>query len=548
MPKVAPASTPETDAPVLSKGAKVAADVSALLRARNPLLWIVSKEEARVEGFLAEAAAAAGYKPRVWDAAQGVAGMDGKKLSDVGGTDIDTTLDAIRSRAEDGSVKERGVWIMRDSPTWFSGQGGAITLRKIRNLARLLPGISRDRAQAIIILSPSGTVPEELANHTTVIEWPLPDRSEIAATLEATINALPETDRDGKPVRAAAAPGTTRDQAIDAAIGLSGEEAAACFARSLVQTKKIDPILIASEKRRVITRERVLEWFEPLKGGLAAVGGLENLKNWLLKRKVAFTQAARDAKVPLPRGIMVVGMSGCGKSLLAKATATAYEMPLLRVDLGALKGKYVGDSEGNLRKVFRVAEAIGRCVLWFDEIEKALEGAISGGADGGVSGDQLGAILTWMQERKSEAFIIMTANDVSKLPPEFIRKGRFDEMFFVDLPNFEERKAVLKAALVAHERSNIKLDFDRIAKDTDKFTGAELVSLIPDAIFTAFSDNGREITTDDVLEGIKTTVPLADTAKEKVKALRDWAVGRCRPASIAAAAKAGLVVKELDIE
>jgi hypothetical protein len=421
---------------------------------------------------------------------------------------------------------------MRDLPPWVTGPAATITVRKVRNLARMLPGTARERAQALIVLSPSGEVPAELSGHTTVIEWPLPDRSEIAATLDATINALPEKDKDGNDVRAAAAPDDTRERAIDAAVGLSGEEAAACFARSLVQSKKIDPLLIANEKKRVIARTGGLEWYDPIKGGLAAVGGLENLKDWLLARKDAYSPAARAYGLPAPKGAFLVGISGCGKSLLSKAIATNWEVPLLKVDLNALKGKFVGESEGNIRKMFRVVEAIGRCVLWIDEIEKALAGSAGGtSADGGVSADALGAILTWMQERAGEAFVIATANDVTGLPPELLRKGRFDELWFVDLPNPEESEAVLKAALTSHGRGDVAIDLAAVVENCGGFTGSEIAAIVPDALFVAFADMGREITTKDLIGAAKTVTPLSKTAEVKIKALRDWSVGRARSAS-----------------
>lgn len=530
-----------TPTPTLSKGAQVAADVSALLRARNPLLWIVTREEARVEGFVAEAAAAASYVPRVWDVAQGVANISGKKEK-IGEADPGSTLDAIRERAENPSTPERGVWIMRDLAPWLSGPAGATTNRQLRNLARLLPGVPRDRAQAVIVLSPSGDIPPELAGHATVIEWPLPDRAEIAATLDAALNALPEE------LKATAAPNGTRDAAIDAAVGLSGEEAAACYARSLVQSRKIDPALVAGEKRRIIARERVLEWYDPIPGGLDAVGGLENLKAWLIARKSAYSTKAREYGLPAPKGALLAGVSGCGKSLTAKAIATAWGVPLLRLDLGALKSKFVGESEGNLRKAFRVIEAIGRCVVWLDEVEKALQGATSGSADGGVAADALGAVLSWMQERTGEAFVIATANDVSNLPPEFLRKGRFDDIWFVDVPTPDERKAILKAALAKHGRVNIKIDYDAVAEACREFTGAEIAELVPDALFTAFADDAREIKTADLIAAAETVVPLTKTAEPKIKALREWAEGRARPATRATAETAKRkAVRALDI-
>lgn len=509
-----------------TRGQEVAADVSALLRARNPLLWIVTREEARVESYLIEAAVAASYVPRTWDVAQGVADAGGRQTG-MGATDPGEMLTYIQTRASrSGGGAERAVWILRDLPPWLVGALGLNVQRQLRNLARFLPGVARESAQAIIIITPTAEVPPELAGHATVIEWPMPDRAEVAAILDAAIASIPDDT-----MRAQAAPNGVRDAAIDAAIGLSGEEAAACYARSLVQLRRIDPATVAKEKKRVIARERVLEWYDPLPGGLDAVGGLATLKEWLIARSQAYTKQARAYGLPAPRGALLIGIPGCGKSLTAKAIATAWGVPLLRLDLGALKSKYVGESEANLRKAFRVIEAIGRCVVWLDEIEKALAGGTQGSADGGVSSDALGGILSWMQERQGESFVIATANDISSLPPELLRKGRFDEIFFVDLPNAEERKSVLTAALVAHGRGGLKkIDTEAVAKATPDFTGAELAALVPDALFSAFADQGREITTADLLEAAKHVVPLAKTATEKITALRTWAKDRARSA------------------
>jgi ATP-dependent 26S proteasome regulatory subunit len=512
-----------------TRGQTVAADISALLRARNPLLWVVTREEARVEQLLIEAAASARYIPRTWDVVQGfmdIGGQQDRTMRDTQDPGAALTLIDTKSKQDLPDTQEdRGVWIMRDLPVWLEGAVGFTTTRQLRNLARSMPATKRNVGQAIIILSPKAEVPAELAGHATVIDWPMPDRAEIASILDAAIEGLPEELRDG------AAPNGQRDAAIDAAIGLSGEEAQACYARSLVQLRRIDPVLVASEKKRVVSRERVVEWYEPMKGGLDAVGGLDNLKTWLQVRKSAYSPAARAYGLPAPKGCLLVGIPGTGKSLTAKAIATAWSVPLIKVDLGALKSKFVGDSEANLRKVFKLIEAIGRCVVWFDEIEKALQGATSGSADGGVSSDALGAVLNWMQERQGEAFVIATANDAASLPPELLRKGRFDEVWFVDLPTTNERQAVLSAALRQYERGDVAVNAAAVAKATEGFTGSEIAALVPDALFAAFNDDAREINTQDLIDAATTVVPLSKTAAEKIAALRNWAAGRARPAS-----------------
>jgi len=507
----------------LTKSQEVGAEVHAYLRARNPLLWVVTGEEARAERHLFKAAADAGYIARTWDCAQGVAGMDGKVSPDIGSPDINETLATISARADNGN--ERGVWIMRDLPIWLDGTIGITTLRLLRNLARKLPSTPTPRSQALIVLSPTNKVPAELANHATVIEWPLPDRAEIADILDVTVK--PYGEKIEQPSNG------VREAAIDAAVGMTGEEAAACYARSIVQHKRIDAITVANEKKRIIAKEGVLEWLDPLPGGLGDVGGLDQFKTWLKGRSVAFTPKARAYGLPVPRGTFAVGISGCGKTYMAKALASEWRVPLLRLDPNALKGGLVGESERNIRKALRVIEALGRCVVLVDEIEKALQGATTNASDGGVSADALGTLLTWMQERKGEAFLIATANDISNLPPEMLRKGRWDELWWVDLPNRTERMEVLRSTLRSHKRGDVNVDYELLTDSCVNFTGAEIAALVPDALYTAFADGEREINTADLLAAARTTVPLAETAKGKIEAMRNWAKGKARPATSA---------------
>lgn len=520
-----------TDKTEQTRSQAIAADVAALLRARNPLLWIVSREESRVERYVFEAAASAGYVARSWDVAQGFTEtITGKQLAPSQFLDPGEALGAIAGAAQGAGAAERRVTIMRDLPVWLAPPIGTTTLRALRNLARALPSAPRERAQAIVVLSPDGNVPPELANAATVIEWPLPDRAEIAQRLDAVIASLPEDMRNG------AAPNGNRSAAIDAAVGLSDDEAAACYAKSLVQTRTIDPRAVAQEKKRVIARERVLEWFDPLPGGLDSVGGLDVLKTWLKGRAAAWTPEARAYGLPSPKGVLLVGVPGCGKSMTAKALSTGWRCPLIKMDMGALKGKFVGESEANIRKAFNVIGAVGRCVVWIDEVEKTLAGATQGAADGGVSSDALGSLLSWMQDRQGEAFVVATANDVTTLPPELLRKGRFDELFFVDLPNVQERAQIVAATLLLYKQNSERherIDMAAVAEACEGFTGSEIAALVPDAMFAAFSDQQRTIVTADLLTAARTVTPLSETAKPKIDALRDWAKGRARPATSA---------------
>jgi len=522
-----------------TRSQEVAADVAALLRARKPLIWIVSREEARVERYLAAAAAALKYRVTTWDCAVGLANDQGDPLPEPEGSrDAGTALDEVRNASRRTSDPFRGLWIMRDLPAWLSGIGGSTTLRQLRNLARSLPAADLASTQAVVVLSPGGEVPPELANHATVIEWPLPDRAEIGEVLDEAVRSGGDKVEplNGK-----------REAAIDAAVGLTEEEAVACFNHSLVKLRRVDPAVVSKEKQRVIARERILEWCDPLPGGLDAVGGLENLKAWLKSRVAAFSAKARAAKIPTPKGVLIVGIPGTGKTYTAKATATFFGVPLIRMDLGALKSKFVGESEQNIRKAFKVIEAVGRCVVWLDEIEKAMQGATSGSSDGGTSADQLGAVLTWMQDRSSEAFVIATANDVSALPPELLRKGRFDELFFVDLPTNQERAQIAFATLRGFERDPNSVDCGAVADATEGFTGAEIAAVVPEAMFAAFNDGERAIATDDLLAAAKGVVPLSKTAAPKIKALREWAVGKARPAGVAEEKTSAPRLRSLDI-
>ena len=565
--KPAPMTPPQAPAaPVATASERVAADVSALLRARNPLLWIVTREEARVENTLAPAIADAGYTMLTWDVATGI--------TDEAGTPFDPTTwspvptadgdkakiiannpDAVLGIIRDS--RQRATWVLRDFAPFL---GNVVTRRMVRSLARSLGSTPRSESRAMIILTPLSEVPPELAGHAIVVPWPMPDRAEIAAILDCSVAALDpgdvDPDADDKARAAheraagiyrdvtAALVNGAREAAIDGAVGLTGEEAASCYAKSLVMHRRIDPAAVSTEKKKVIARERVLEWYDPDPRGLDAIGGLDELKDWLTVRRAAFSQRARDFGLPAPKGVLLAGVPGCGKSLTAKAVATAWAMPLLRLDLGALKSKYVGESETNIRKALAVAETVSPCILWLDEIEKAVAGAITGSADGGVSADALGSILSWMQERKASVFLVATANDVSALPPELLRKGRFDELFFVDLPTLEERAAILNAALRAAGREGCKVNVAKVAAECADFTGAELAALVPEALFASFADGEREPTTADLLDVARRTVPLAQTAADKIERLRAWARGRARPASRPAIAAASAPAKK----
>lgn len=501
-------------APAPSRAAAVNADIATLIRSRNPLLWIVTREEERGEDGILEACRLAEYSCRFWDCATGLTKPDGSA--------IDAGLnDSIEMLKRIGSNRERAVYVLRDFHAWLD----PVTLRRLRSTCRAIKGAPRAEARCIVVLTSVATVPPELSGDAVVVDYPLPDRTEIAQLLSEFVEQQPAE------YRAQVAPNGVREAAIDAATGLTRNEATNCYARSMVTAKRVDPAMVAKEKRRVIERERVLSWYEPHPLGLDAIGGNGLLKAWLRQRALAFSPAARAYGIEAPKGVLIAGISGTGKSLAAKCVATALGCPLLGLDTGALKSKFVGESEANIRKALSVADAMGRCVVWLDEVEKAFAGATGPQGDGGVASDAVGKFLTWMQDRAGQAFVVATANDVRGLPPEFLRKGRFDEVFFVDLPTERERIEILHAALRPHGRVMGAIDVLAIARETDGWAGAEIASLVPEAMFIAYADGERQVATADLLAAAANVVPLSKTAAEKITELRAWGKTNARPAS-----------------
>ncbi|MGL5017090.1 MAG: AAA family ATPase, partial [Luteolibacter sp.] len=299
---------------------------------------------------------------------------------------------------------------------------------------------------------------------------------------------------------------------------------------SIIETKGIDHKVVAREKARTLKKNGLVEVVEATTS-LNDIGGLGLLKDWLVRRGGAFGGTAKAYGLPAPKGLLIVGIPGTGKSLTAKATAGAFGLPLLRLDMGRVFGGIVGQSEANLRSVIQTAEAIAPCVLWIDEIEKGFSGSqSSGNTDGGTSSRVFGSFLSWMQEKEKPVFVVATANDVSKLPPEFLRKGRFDELFFVDLPDAQERAQIWDIVIKRHGRKPADFDTVAMSRACEQFTGAEIEAVFIDAMHEGYAD-GREPRAKDILEAMTHTVPLANLMDGQIAALRHWAKGRAREAA-----------------
>jgi SpoVK/Ycf46/Vps4 family AAA+-type ATPase len=379
--------------------------------------------------------------------------------------------------------------------------------------------IAKGAGHALVITGCRSKLPPELEHEVTTIELDLPDSERLNSVLDGIL------DSAGMPSMG----GNDTESILHAALGLTTIEAENAFALSLVECSTIDPAIVAREKARRLKSSGLLEVIEAAPG-LSDIGGLEVLKRWLSQRRSAFGSAARNYGLPVPKGLLIVGIPGTGKSLTAKAAAGVLQLPLLRLDMGRVFGGIVGQSEANLRQVIRTAEAIAPCVLWIDEIEKGFGGSSSGGSsDGGTSSRVFGSFLSWMQEKEKPVFVVATANDVSQLPPEFLRKGRFDEMFFVDLPSAKEREAIWRIVIARYDRNPAQHDIPGLAKLSDSFTGAEIEGAYLEALHEAFAAD-REPTADDIQCAIAATTPLARLMEERIAALRKWASDRARQA------------------
>lgn len=541
----------------LSRGQKVNTEIATYIKARNALIWISSTEELRVERALTEISASTGYKIRFWDIATGLTEFDKKgqlvpvplPAQDIYNQSALTygnpALDFIKKNTE------HCLYVLRDLHKLLADP---VLLRGLKSLSKEMQSLPLDQARVMVVLTSESNIPQEL-KPVPFIDYPLPDRVEVEKILREAINSQyqsleaqallfetgsPKEKFLADPLKAERLRNKAKflleqsdlnfEAAVDAAVGLTAEEASNCYARSMVVFGKVDPSTILQEKKNIISQEKVLTWHEPEPRGMDAVGGLDLLKSWLELRKLAFSPEAREKNLPVPKGMLVAGISGTGKSLCVKCLGTAWSQPILRLDLGAVQNMYVGESQKNLRKAFKIAEASGKCILWVDELEKALAGASGPSGDGGVAADQVGALLTWMQEKTAPVFVAATANDVRKLPPELMRKGRFDEVFWVDLPNTKEREEILKAALKEHKQV-LAEDFSAVIEATNEFIGAEIAALVPEAMFAAFADGQRSISVSDLTRAAAGVIPLSRTAEKTLTELREWARGRAKPAS-----------------
>jgi ATPase family associated with various cellular activities (AAA) len=481
-----------------------------LLRARYPLIYIPTLEEERVEEAIAQSAKNQGNRAiYIWDFVDGYQGNPTDK-----GAARRNPLQALEL-VENIPTNTAAIFILRDFHRFLDDVSVS---RKLRNLARLL----KSQPKNIVILSPQLSIPEDLSEVLTVLEFPLPDRQQIRSEIDRLLGSTGRS-LDSRVL----------DDMVRSCQGLSLERIRRVLARAIATHGELQPDdveLILEEKRQTIRQTQILEFY-PASEKMTDIGGLDNLKEWLLRRGGAFSDRARQYGLPHPRGLLLVGIQGTGKSLTAKAIAHHWHLPLLRLDVGRLFAGLVGESESRTRQMIQLAEALAPCILWIDEIDKGFAG-VDGKGDAGTTSRVFGTFITWLAEKNSPVFVVATANNIQALPPEMLRKGRFDEIFFVGLPSQEEREEIFTVHLSRLRAHNLKsYDWQRLAYETPDFSGAEIEQVLIEAMHLGFSQN-RDFTTDDILEAASQIVPLARTAREQIELLQNWAAaGKARLAS-----------------
>lgn len=484
-------------------------ELELLLRACYPLLYVATTEEERVENAIRAVAQKVDRTVYLWDFVEGY--QDNPNNVGVGKRNPLQALEYIEKLVD----RAGAIFLLRDYHRFLEDISIS---RKLRNLTRTL----KSQPKNIIILSPEIKIPSDLSEVITLVDFPLPSPPEIKQEISRLLTGINQT-----------LPDQILADLVRGAQGLPLERIKRVITRSIAQKGKIeaeDVDLILEEKRQTIRQTEILDYY-PATQQISDIGGLDTLKEWLIRRGNAFSDRARSYGLPHPRGLLLVGIQGTGKSLTAKAISHHWHLPLLRLDVGRLFGGLVGESESRTRQMISLAEALSPCVLWIDEIDKAFSGS-DGKGDSGTTSRVFGTFITWMAEKVSPVFVVATANNIQQLPAELLRKGRFDEIFFVGLPSQEEREAIFTVHLDRLRPHNLKsYDVKRLAYETPDFSGAEIEQTLIEAMHIGFSQN-RDFTTDDILESASQIIPLARTAQEQIQFLQNWAnSGKARLAS-----------------
>jgi hypothetical protein len=502
-------------------------EIETLIRARYPILYVVSSEELRVQQLVLDIAQRRQKKVFEWSCSTGIvpagASIQSQKHRNPATRDPLTALDQVIEQVEPA------IFVFKDFHPFLTRSNHAV-IRKLKEIALHL----KNSFKTIVLVSPTMEIPTELEKEVTVLNFPLPERADLSGLLDRIIEDVRQFAQVSIELDDAG-----RERLIQAALGLTLNEAENVFAKIIVKDQRLsgeDVNEVFAEKQQIIRKSGLLEYYATGEN-FGSVGGLATLKDWLRKRSRAFSEEARQFGLPSPRGILLLGVQGCGKSLCAKAVSSQWQLPLLRFDMGRMFGSFVGSSEENVRKAITVAESVAPAILWVDEIDKAMAGTQSSGhSDGGTTARVFGTFLTWLSEKQAPVFVVATANDISQLPAELLRKGRLDEIFFVDLPSAAERAEIFRIHLAKRGRLVGELAADATLNDlaaaSTDFSGAEIEEAINSALYDAF-DTGGDLSREQLLAALAQTVPLARTMEEPIDRLRTWAAGRARNASVA---------------
>lgn len=505
-----------------------------LFKARFPYVYISTWEEERVMEEIEDLANDVDLirTPRkviYWSQTEGI---KGEEIN--GGDETKNPLKALEFIEK---FQEASIFVLKDFHVYFGVHGKNMDYQIIRKIRDMVPRLKQSpKPKSIVFISPFLVLPDDLQKDITIVDFDFPSIEEIRNVLDEMISVNGQSGRIKISLTE-----EEKERLSKAALGLTLKEAENAFARAMVEDGSLDINdlnVILEEKRQVIKKTGILEF---VKSDLRMedVGGLENLKRWLTKRNKSWLDSAQKYCLPAPKGVLITGVPGCGKSLIAKAISAMWHLPLLRLDMGKIFSGIVGSSEENMRMAIKTAEAVSPSILWIDEIEKGFSGTGSSG-DGGTSTRIFGTFLTWMQEKTKPVFVVSTANNINSLPPELMRKGRFDEIFFVDLPTKKERMEIFKLHLKKRLKdpevaSGIEINdelLERLADITEGFVGAEIEQAVISALFEAFYEN-RELREEDLIRVINNTVPLSVTQSEQIIGIREWANVR----AVAATAK-----------
>ncbi len=488
-------------------------EIKTLLLSRYPVLVLGSRSRDRGEQLLIRAARKADLRLLTWDPVDGLKGAGGDYV-------YENKQDVVEALKFIETITMRTVYDFRQLDHYLEDP-------KVIELLQRVARQFHKSGSTITMIGPSVKIPPALSAEVAQIEVKAPSLKEIQETVQSTLLELKKQHPfEFKLSKAQYAELARRFQ------GLTLPEVERILTKLVIEDAKLDQSDLKQllvEKRKLFEEDGVVEFVDTLSGTALKIGGMQNLKNWLGRRRAALTSHEAEAfGLPPPKGILLTGVQGCGKSLAAKVIAQEWGLPLLKLDMGRIRDKYVGETEKNLSRAIEIAENSAPCVLWMDEIEKGIQ---SDEMDGGLSKRLLGQLLTWMQERESRVFLVATSNDIEGLPPELLRKGRFDEIFFIDLPEASERKEIFVTHLEARRRKPEEFDLDSLVQASEGFSGAEIEQAVVGALYRAFDTPDRRLTGGHISDELAATKPLSVVMAEKVQALRSWATGRTVRAS-----------------